>query len=182
MKTIESPLNKDTLLQLRIHKYGSPVLRKRAKALKEITEKERAIFEEMLKIMYKNGGIGLAGPQLGINKQMIVVDAGESPVMLANPRILKRQGRDILEEGCLSLPDITVEVKRAKKILVEGLNQYNKKIKFQAQDILARAILHETDHLRGRLIIDYVSFSDRLHLKNKLKEISRKEKNERMLK
>lgn len=166
----------------RVHKFGSPVLRKKAKALKEVTQKDKDIFDQMLKIMYRDGGIGLAAPQVGISKQMIIVDIGECPVMLANPKILKRQGQDVLEEGCLSLPGVTVKVKRATMILVEGLNQDNKKIKFHAEELLARAIQHESDHLRGKLIIDHAGIAERLKLRSKLKEISVRENNERLRK
>ena len=160
----------------RIYKYGSPVLRKKAKIVQEVTDEERGIFKRMLEIMYRDGGIGLAAPQVGISRQMIVVDIGDCPVMLANPKILKRKGRDILAEGCLSLPGISVEVKRAKQVLVEGVNEYNKKIKFHAEDLLARAIIHETDHLKGKLIIDYASLAEKIALRKKLKEILRREK------
>jgi len=166
----------------RIYKYGNPILRKKIRPVKEVTEEERVIFKQMFEIMYKNGGVGLAGPQVGIDKQMIIVDTGDYPVMLANPKILRKQGKDIMEEGCLSLPDIMVKVKRAKEILVEGLTKDNKKIKFHTDNLLARAIQHETDHLKGRLIIDYASIPERIRMKRKLKEIRKKEKNEEVFK
>jgi peptide deformylase len=181
MKTTKSVLRESPQV-IRIHKYGSPILRKKARTLREISGVERDIFHDMLKLMYKNGGIGLAAPQVGIDLQMIVIDVGDSPLMIANPKILKRQGSDVMEEGCLSLPDITVKVKRAKRIFVEALNETNKRIRFYADELLARAIQHEADHLKGKLIIDYASISQRLRLRDKLKEIYKKEKDEELRK
>ena len=158
-------------IKLRIRFYGDPLLRKRAKPLRQVTETERAIFEEMLELTRLSGGIGLAAPQVGLSKQMILVDIGQGPVMLVNPRITKKSGFSSLEEGCLSLPGIYVKVRRAKKIVVSGLNEKNESVSFPAQDLLARVLQHEIDHLRGRLIVDYANFIQKISLKKKLKSL-----------
>ena len=158
-------------IKLRIRSYGDPLLRKHARPLRQVAETERAIFEEMLELMLLSGGIGLAAPQVGLSKQMVLVDIGQGPVMLVNPRITKKSGSASLEEGCLSLPGIYVKVRRAKKIVVSGLNEKNESVTFVAQDLLARVLQHEIDHLRGRLIIDHANFIQKIRLKKKLKSL-----------
>ncbi len=155
--------------------FGEPILRKRAKAVKGITDCERQIFEDMVRVMHQAGGIGIAANQIGVDKQMIVVDIGQGLLMLANPKIIKKEGLVIFEEGCLSLPEITLKIKRPKKITVECLDKDNCVIKFEADEILARALQHEIDHLNGRLIIDYAGWRQRLLLKRKLKQIKKDE-------
>jgi peptide deformylase len=156
---------------------GEPILRKKAKPVKKITEEERRIFEEMSRIMHAAGGIGLAANQIGIDKQMLVIDIGEGIMMLANPKILKKQGISILEEGCLSVPQITLKIKRPKKILIECLDKDNCVIKFEADEILSRALQHEIDHLHGRLIIDYAGWRQRILLRRKIKQLKKQLKN-----
>ena len=118
----------------------------------------------MLLTMYTFNGIGLAAPQVGSSFQIIVADIGEGVVKLANPRIIKSKGEDRLAEGCLSLPDINVQIKRPYEILVEGLNDKGQRIEIKAKGLLARVIQHEIDHLRGRLIIDYLGLIDKMKL------------------
>ncbi|MEA3485875.1 MAG: peptide deformylase, partial [Candidatus Aerophobetes bacterium] len=110
--------------------------------------------------MYASQGIGLAAPQVGIDKRLIVVDVGEGLLKLINPLILLEEGESILEEGCLSLPGVNVKVKRAKSVVVEGWNEKRKRIKIKSEDLFAHAIQHEVDHLQGILIIDYADFQE----------------------
>ena len=156
---------------------GEPILRKKARPVKKITEEERRIFEDMSRIMHEAGGVGLAANQIGVDKQMLVIDIGEGIMMLANPKILKKEGIAILEEGCLSLPQITLKIKRPKKILIECLDKDNCVIRFEADEMLARALQHEIDHLQGRLIIDYAGLRQRISLKRKLKQLKKRMKN-----
>ncbi len=146
-------------------------MRQRSKPVAAVGSEERDIFAQMEEVMRCAGGVGLAAPQVGLTKQLVVVDVGEGPVALANPRILKKWGSAVMEEGCLSLPGIYVKVKRAKKIRVAGLNEKNEKIVLVVSDFLARALQHEIDHLRGKLIFDYANFFEKLRLKAKLKQI-----------
>lgn len=140
-----------------IRKYGDPVLREKSKRVEDIGPKEQKIFSIMAETMYKARGIGLAAPQIGIDQQMIVADIGDKLIKLANPIIVVREGESFLEEGCLSIPEVTVGIKRAKKILVKGWNEKGKEVEMEVENLLARVILHEVDHLLGVLIIDYVS-------------------------
>jgi peptide deformylase len=153
--------------------FGDPILRKKAKPVKEIGEVENKILEEMARLMYAAQGCGLAGPQAGIDLQLLVVDVGGGLLKLANPRIVKKAGADIIEEGCLSLPEISVKVKRFKNITLECLSSDNKVVKFEAREMLSRALQHEIDHLHGKLIIDYAPWSRRVLLRRKLKRIAK---------
>jgi peptide deformylase len=153
--------------------FGEPILRKKAKPVKKMGEEERQILEAMAKLMYDAQGCGLAATQVGIDRQLFVVDVGGGPLKLANPKILKKEGFDVIEEGCLSLPGVLVKVKRPRKIWIECLDCDNKKVRFEAQDILSRALQHEIDHLRGKLIIDYAGLRQKLLLKRRLKKLAR---------
>lgn len=164
--------------KLKIRYYGDAVLRKRAKPFKNVGDHDRSVLSEMTELMRLSGGIGLAAPQVGINKQMLVVDVGEGSVCLINPRILKKVGSEVKEEGCLSLPGVYVLVKRARKIFVSTLNENNEKISFWASDLLARAIQHEMDHLRGRLIIDYTGLAQKLKLRKQLNALKKNKDHE----
>ena len=156
--------------ELKIHVYGDKVLRKKSQPFKSIGSEERALVDKMAKIMYSNGGIGLAAPHVGVNKQLIIVDIGQGMFKIFNPKIKAKQGSVVMEEGCLSVPGITVKVKRAKRILLEGLNEYNKEIEFWAEDLFAVALQHEIDHLKGKLIVDYANFVKKLGIRKKFKQ------------
>lgn len=157
--------------------FGEAILRKKAKQVEKVTDAERKIFEDMARIMHEAGGIGLAANQIGIDKQLIVLDTGEGLLALANPKILKKEGICVLEEGCLSLPEVTVKVKRPKKIIVQCLNRENCIVKFEADDILSRAIQHELDHLMGKLIIDYAGWRQKFLIRRKINRLKKKLKN-----
>lgn len=152
----------------RIYIFGEEILRKKLKPVDKITDCEKAIFDEMLAIMYKANGLGLAANQVGIDKLMCVIDVGGRVFKLANPKITKKSGRDIMEEGCLSLPDIVIKVERAKELTCRALNENNETIEFEADGLLCRAIQHEIDHLNGKLIIDYAPFWKKLVLHKRL--------------
>lgn len=158
---------------LKIRKYPHPILRAKCKPVKEVTKKIQKLIEDMIETMHKKEGIGLAAPQIGKALRVIVIDVGDGPIALANPKILERRGEDILEEGCLSLPGIYLDIKRAESVVVEGLDKDGKKIKIEASYLAGRALQHEIDHLDGILIIDKISFFKRLKLKNKLKKIAK---------
>ena len=149
---------------LQIKRYPEPVLRKKSAHILEVTPKEVKLFEDMLLTMYTFNGIGLAAPQVGDSVQVIVADIGEGPIRLINPRIIKSKGEEKLSEGCLSVPELSVDIKRPEEILVEGLNEKGEQIGMKAKGLLARVIQHEMDHLKGRLIIDYLSMIDKMKL------------------
>ena len=162
--------------KLKIRVYGDPCLRKKSKPVKEVGPAERMLMAAMVETMHGHKGVGLAAPQVGINQRITVVDIGEGPVAIINPRILKKRGRDVMEEGCLSLPGVLVEVKRAKEIRVKYIDEYNQTVERSCSDLLARVIQHEIDHLNGKLIIDYPSLKERFKLRKQLKEIIKQSK------
>ena len=111
----------------------------------------------MAKLMYLSQGVGLAAQQVGIDKQLAVIDIGNGLIKFINPVIIKRQGIDLLEEGCLSVPGVSIKVKRAKSVTVHFLDEEGSVQQLHADGLLARALQHELDHLAGVLIIDYVN-------------------------
>jgi peptide deformylase len=131
-----------------------PILRGKSLPLKEIDSKAREMIDEMIRIMYAYKGIGLAAPQIGILFRVIVVDTEQGSIPIINPEILESDGEDTAEEGCLSVPEVSVNVIRGSKILVRGIDLNEKEIEFEVSGLLARVFQHEIDHLEGKLIID----------------------------
>ncbi len=160
-------------LFLKIRLYGDSCLRKKSTLVKEVGPSERMLIQSMLETMYQYKGIGLAAPQVGINQRILVVDIGQGPVVMINPQIIKKEGSGVLEEGCLSIPGITVKIKRPQKIFVKFLDEFNTPRESNFIDLWARAITHEIDHLNGKLIVDYAGLVQRRRLKKKLDEIKK---------
>ncbi|MFO7890169.1 MAG: peptide deformylase [bacterium] len=155
--------------------YPDTVLRQKAARVEEITKEMLNIAHEMIDIMYTYDGIGLAAPQIGISKQIIVVDYGEGPMIMFNPKIIEMtREQDITEEGCLSLPDITVPVLRPVRIQVKFINEENKNTELNADNIAAKVFQHEVDHLNGILIIDHISSLKKSIISTKLKKLEKK--------
>ena len=159
------------ITKLKVRVYGDPILRQKAVEVKEVGPAERILIASMIETMYGHKGIGLAAPQVGVSEQIFVADIGDGPVIVVNPKIIARGGQEVREEGCLSIPGIVLNVKRPKKIRVRYLNEDNQTIERDYSDLLARVILHETDHLKGKLIIDYASLIQQRKIKKQLKAI-----------
>ncbi len=141
-------------MKLEIRKNGDPILREKCKPVIVIDEEIKKLASDMLETMYSADGVGLAAPQVGINKRMFVIDVGNGPLVMINPRILLRIGEENGREGCLSIPGLWGEVARAQKIDVEAMNLQGDKVRIEGDSLLARAIQHEFDHLNGILFID----------------------------
>ena len=156
---------------LTIRKYGDPILRETCQPLNEISDATRLLLDDMAKTMYKYKGAGLAAPQVGVKERVAVVDGSEGLISLINPEILHREGKQSAQEGCLSIPDVQVDVERAMRIIVEGLDRDGKHVKLTLDGLDARAMQHEVDHLNGILIIDYLSFVKRQLIKKQLQSI-----------
>lgn len=169
------------MANLGITKYGNPVLRKVAEPVTEINDEIRKIVNDMLDTMYASEGVGIAAPQIGISKRIIIVDvnpneASVKPLILINPEIVEASGEIKEQEGCLSIPDIRSEVKRYERVVVEGLDLDGKKIRVEGTDLLARALQHEIDHINGKLFIDHLSKLKQQLLKNQLRKIEQGDK------
>lgn len=139
-----------------IRKLGDEILRKKCRKVDKIDNRIITLLNDMLETMYHEDGVGLAAPQVGILKRLIVVDVGDGPIKLINPEITKSSGSQIAAEGCLSIVGASGNVKRPNKIEVKALDESGSEIKITAEGLLARAICHETDHLDGILFIDKI--------------------------
>ncbi len=138
-----------------IEKAGeSTVLREKAKPVKEVNDTIRTLLDDMAETMYAAEGVGLAAPQVGISRRIIVVDVGEGLIELINPVLLKGRGKQVGDEGCLSVPGYYAPVERYKTVYIEGLDRDGKKVSIKAKDFPAVALQHEIDHLDGILFID----------------------------
>ena len=140
------------LREIRI--LGDEILRKKSREVKEIDDKILELIKDMKDTMIKYDGVGIAAPQVGVLKRIVVVMNGNKMVTLINPKIVEKSGEGIDVEGCLSVKKRTVVVKRPTKIKVEALNEAGEPISFIAENYYAREICHEVDHLDGILIVD----------------------------
>lgn len=165
-------------IELRIRLFGDQVLRRKAKPVKKVTQEHRDILSGMSKLMYASTGIGLASPQVGIDEAMIVVDIGHELFKLINPKIIKKEGAQVLEEGCLSVPGVCIKIKRAKKVVVRALDECGKPVSLEAEGLLACVFQHEIDHLKGKLIVDYALFFNKLKISRKLEELRKRSESE----
>ena len=134
------------------------ILRKRSREIEVIDDKIRELAKDMMETMHQWDGLGLAGPQVGILKRIIVIDLYEEGMQftLINPVIVKTKGEQEVDEGCLSFPNQFGKVKRPKEVVVEALDLDGKKVTLKAKDLLAQALCHEIDHLNGEVFIDKV--------------------------
>ncbi|MGA2267760.1 MAG: peptide deformylase [Bryobacteraceae bacterium] len=162
-----------------IVKFGNLVLEREAQDVTEFDTPELHKFvEDMFQSMYAAKGVGLAAPQIGVAKKIAVIDVsnGENPdekLVLINPKIVHLEGKQEGEEGCLSIPGFREQVRRAKRVTVQARNACGEEFEKTGEDVLARAFLHETDHLHGRLYITHISALKRDLMKRKIKKLQR---------
>ena len=162
-----------------IVKYPEPVLSRPAAAVTEFDAELKKLVEEMFESMYAAQGIGLAAPQIGISKRLTVIDISfrkdpKDKIVLINPEVIEEEGKQFEEEGCLSLPDIREKVRRAARVKVRAQNETGQSFEVEGEELLARAFLHEIDHLDGILFIDQIS---RLKRELALRKIRKLQKN-----
>ncbi|NPV93494.1 MAG: peptide deformylase [Firmicutes bacterium] len=136
--------------------FDSEVLRKKSRPVVSVDDRVRVILDDMAETMYHNKGSGLAAPQVGILKRLVVIDVGDRLLKLVNPEIIKVEGHREVIEGCLSLPDRWGKVMRPKKVTVKALNENGGEVVIAGENELAKAFCHEIDHLDGVLFIDRV--------------------------
>jgi peptide deformylase len=156
---------------LDILNYPDPRLHAVAKPVKEVNATVRRLIDDMAETMYAAPGIGLAATQVNQHIQLLLVDTSETKDQLQvfiNPKILERDGEQVYEEGCLSVPGIYESVTRAEKILVEALDKDGKKFTLEAHGLLSVCIQHEMDHLLGKVFVEYLSPLKRNRIKNKM--------------
>ncbi|EHQ91467.1 peptide deformylase [Desulfosporosinus youngiae] len=137
-----------------IVEIGAEVLREKAKEVKEVNSSIKKLLDNMIDTLHDAQGVGLAAPQIGVSKRVIIVEVDNVLLELINPVILEKEGANSAEEGCLSIPNTTGDVVRAAKVRVQGLNRQGEMVDIQADRLLARALQHEIDHLEGILFVD----------------------------
>lgn len=133
-----------------------PVLRKISKPVKEVTPKIITLIDDMLDTMYEAMGVGLAAPQVGILKRIVVIDVGDGPIILINPEIIEKSGEQTGDEGCLSVPGMSGQVTRPDHVKVKALNEDMEEVVYEGEGLLARAFCHELDHLDGHMYTELV--------------------------
>lgn len=141
----------------RIVEYGDEILKEKAKPVPKITQNITKLINNMAETLYQFKGVGLAAPQVGVSKRVIVVDIGEGLIELINPEILKCSGQETDSEACLSIPGLVGDVVRASVVEVKGMDRTGRMLKLKAKSFLARVLQHEIDHLDGILFIDRAS-------------------------
>ncbi len=166
-----------------IFKYPSPILRKKAANVSRFNEELQQLIQDMADTMYEAPGVGLAAPQIGISRRVVVIDITPKEednklIVLINPEIISGEGSQVDEEGCLSVVDLTAKVKRFDQITVKAHDINGKLHEFEAEEWFARVIQHEIDHLNGTLFLDHLSSLKRALYKKKRKKQLMREKEE----
>ncbi|TLN04469.1 peptide deformylase [bacterium] len=136
---------------------GDPVLREKCRPVKHISPNIHKLLNNMADTMYEAKGVGLAAPQIGVPKRVVVIDVGDGLIELINPEIVSCEGKETDFEGCLSIPGLNGEVERAARVTVRGYDRKGKKVEHSGEGLLARAFQHEIDHLEGILFVDKAS-------------------------
>jgi peptide deformylase len=158
--------------------WGEAILDKPSSVVTDISDAEVKLVQDMTETMYKAPGVGLAAPQIGVSKRIMVTDAtgGEEKghlLTIVNPEIVVAEGEQYEEEGCLSIPGFSANVLRPKKVVLHGVDLDGKDITIEGSDLLARAFCHEMDHLNGVFFLDHLSFLKRDLIKRKIKKMIR---------
>lgn len=140
----------------KIREIGDPILNKTCKEVKEVTDRTKDLIDDMFETMYEAQGVGLAAPQVGILKRIVVIDCGDDPLLLINPEVLETSGEQTGQEGCLSVPGKAGIVTRPNYAKVKAYNEDMEEFIVEGEELLARALLHEIDHLDGHLYVEKV--------------------------
>ena len=159
----------------KIRTWPDEVLRQKAAPVEDFGDELQQLIDDMLETMYDAPGIGLAAPQVGVSRRLLVIDTSsrtepDQILVLANPELVEAEDECEEEEGCLSVPDYSAKVKRARRVAVRGHNRHGHPVEVRGEDLLARAIQHEIDHLEGTLFIDRLSPFRREIAKKKLRK------------
>ena len=159
-----------------IVKFGDPVLETPAATVTSFDEELRKLVEDMFESMYAAHGVGLAAPQIGISKRIAVIDVTfkedpQAKIVLVNPEIVHTEGRQTSTEGCLSLPEFREKVTRPFRVTVRAQNVQGDTVEVTGEELLGRALLHETDHLNGKLYINHISALKRDLIKRKVRKL-----------
>ena len=143
-------------MALRTIRVGDPVLTKISRPVDKMTPRIHDLIADMLDTMYEAMGVGLAAPQVGILKRIVVIDVGDGPIILINPEIIEKSGEQTGDEGCLSVPGMSGQVTRPDHVKVKALNEDMEEVVYEGEGLLARAFCHELDHLDGHMYTELV--------------------------
>lgn len=176
-----SRLKEKEMSVLQIITYGNPTLTKKAEEIKNIDKIIMELAQDMVNTMHTAPGLGLAAPQINVSKRLITIDTSigedsQSLIILANPELISQDGEIILEEGCLSVPNIQEKVARPFRVVVKGTDLEGKEKIIEAEGLLARIFCHEIDHINGKLFFDRLSPLKRSLIKKKLKKLAQENK------
>lgn len=158
---------------LTILEFPDPRLRTKAAPVAQVDDALRKLCDDMIETMYAANGIGLAATQVNVHQRLVVIDVSEErnrPLVFINPEITEREGVEVTEEGCLSVPGAYEEVQRAERVTVKALDRDGKEFTLKADGLLAVCIQHELDHLQGKLFVDYLSDLKRTRIRKKLEK------------
>ena len=156
----------------KIREIGDPILNKTCKEVKEVTDRTKDLIDDMFETMYEAQGVGLAAPQVGILKRIVVIDCGDDPLLLINPEVLETSGEQTGQEGCLSVPGKAGIVTRPNYAKVKAYNEDMEEFIVEGEELLARALLHEIDHLDGYL---YPEIAEKMLTAEELEEMLKQE-------
>jgi peptide deformylase len=173
----------DKMAYLPITMYGDKILRKKAGLVKEVSNEDIKLIKDMFDTMHNASGVGLAANQVGVNKSIFVIDLSgveghedEKPMVFINPKIIERsKEKSVVEEGCLSIPDVRGKIERSQSVKITYQDYDLKQHTIEAFEILARAIQHEYDHLQGIMIVDYLDEDEKKKVQDTLKKIKERE-------
>jgi len=144
--------------------YPNPLLRQTSKRVRNVDQAIQQLIDDMIDTMHGAQGVGLAAPQIGVLLRVIVIHLPDEEVLaLVNPEIVRRSGERVVEEGCLCVPGYRGEIKRSAKVTAKGLDRQGREVRLKGEGLLAQALEHETDHLKGMLYIDHLESPDKLH-------------------
>ena len=165
------------MAKLEILEFPDPRLRTRAAPVEKVDDELRRLIDDMFETMYAAPGIGLAATQVDVHRRLLVADVSadkSAPQVLINPTIIEKEGKEVCEEGCLSVPGFYAEVERAEKIRLRFIDRDGEDREMDADGMLAVCIQHEMDHLDGKLFVDYLSEAKRLRLRKRLEKERRR--------
>lgn len=160
--------------ELRIRTWPDPLLKKKCKKINQVNSQVRRLLDRMYDLMKKNGGVGLAASQVGLDSALIVIETADKLFKLISPRILKKEGSIVFEEGCLSFPGLMLRIKRANKVWVSALDEGGNPLDIEVEGLLAVIFQHEIDHINGVVFIDRIPLWRKILIQFRLRRMEKR--------
>ncbi|HDN86053.1 MAG: peptide deformylase [Candidatus Omnitrophota bacterium] len=159
--------------ELKIHTWPSKILRKKCKLVDKVDKRIKDLFEQLYLLMKNHQGVGIAANQAGLDLSLIVIEAEDKVFKLANPRIIKKEGKIEIEEGCLSFPGLILRIKRARKVWVDALDDKGHPLSIEAEGLLSVIFQHEIDHINGVVFVDRLPLRERIRIFSQLNKLTK---------